>query len=154
MKNQSILKSYYNKRLQEEHTPDEATLISIVKNPYPGKYVTEISYDDAVKILKDEYGYDDDKIEAIKAEVAKNESNIDYAIIDQHLVDFRVYNKDPEMKDFIKLATTIVKDLGYEANKKNIDNAAEHLLLVFDEHDTFRKNDTIPIVKELYNILK
>lgn len=70
---ESILKTYFNKRLQEEHIPDEATLISIVKNPYPGKFVTEVSYDDAVKLLKDEYGYDDDKIEAIKAEVAKNE---------------------------------------------------------------------------------
>ncbi len=58
--------------VNEESQSELESLISIVKNPYPGKYATEVSYDDAVQILKDKYDYTDEMIEEIKKVVENN----------------------------------------------------------------------------------
>ena len=65
-------KYFYNKVSEDENSNELDSLISIVKNPYQGKYATEMSYEDAVNTLKEKYGYTDQMIEDLK-KVVTNE---------------------------------------------------------------------------------
>ena len=77
---ESNLKQYfYNKVSEDENSNELESLISIIKNPYQGKYATEISYEDAVIVLKDKYDYTDEMIEDLK-NVVTNENQIKSSI--------------------------------------------------------------------------